>query len=127
MPETPLAVVAQWQDAANTQDVAQLLDLSSPDIEVVGPPGSGRGHEALKDWVPRAGLPAEPLRTFARANAVVVEQRASWGTDTSDAQIVASAFEVEDGRVVRVARYEALVEALEASGLSDSDEVHVEP
>ena len=39
LPETPLAVVAEWQDAANTQDIPRLLEFSDPDIEVVGPRG----------------------------------------------------------------------------------------
>ena len=75
----------------------------------------------------RAGLRVEPLRRFARGNVVVVEQRASWGRDTNESQLVATAFAVDYGRVVRVARFDTLAVALEAAGLAESDEVKIEP
>ena len=33
--------VQAWQNAANTQDKGRLLELSDPNIEIVGPRGSG--------------------------------------------------------------------------------------
>ena len=53
---TSLRVAHAWQDAANAQDIPRLLELSAPDIEIIGPRGSGFGHQLLKEWLARAGL-----------------------------------------------------------------------
>jgi ketosteroid isomerase-like protein len=50
-----LAIAQQWQDATNTRDVERLLELSAPDIEIVGPRGSGHGHQLLRNWLGRVG------------------------------------------------------------------------
>jgi ketosteroid isomerase-like protein len=102
--------------------------LSSSDIEVAGPRGSGRGEKLLRDWFGRAGVRLEPLQTFSRdTDVVVVEQRATWaapeGDTASPPRTVASVFSVADGRVTSVMRYADLASALEASGLSPSDRV----
>ncbi len=130
MSETPVAVVAQWQDAANTGDIEQLLALSDPDVLLVGPRGTNRGHQALREWLDGAGLRAQALRSFSRGNAVVVEQIGEWRTASGEPrgeQTLASAFVVDAGKVTRVARFDRLDEALEAAGVRESDEVRVEP
>ena len=71
-------VVRRWLDAANRQDVDALLALSDPDIEVVGPRGSARGHQALREWLARAGLALETRRAFSRADVVVLAQHGVW-------------------------------------------------
>jgi hypothetical protein len=98
-----------------------------------------RGHAALRQWLTRGGFTAEPLRWFCgtRGN-VVVEQRGHWFTpraitvedsggwiitDTTSERIVASAFSVVAGRVVRYQRFDQLRDALFATSLSDDDEV----
>ena len=53
--KVPEAVVMAWQQAANASDIDRLLALSGPEIEIVGPRGSGRGHQLLRDWLARAG------------------------------------------------------------------------
>lgn len=124
----PLAIVQAWQDAANTQDTARMQALSAPDIEVVGPRGSGFGRQLLAEWLGRAGLTLTPLRAFLRDNVVVVEQRGVWrdidrGRVTGD-KVLASAFQVDDqGQVSRFARFDTLREALDAAGLTERDEV----
>src|SRR5436190_2146998 len=75
---SPVAVVRAWQDAASGQDTDRLIELSAPDIEIVGPRGSGRVRQLLRDWLGRAGLSLEALRVFARGDAVVVAQRGVW-------------------------------------------------
>ncbi len=119
-------VIAQvWQDAASNQDVDRLLDLSDPQIEIVGPRGSGYGHQLLRDWVGRAGLSLTTLRVFACGNAVVIAQHGVWrsgetGEIAGEAD-VASHFRVDDGRVVRVARFDSLDAALAEAELSEAD------
>lgn len=123
----PLAVVESWQSAVNARDLEELASLSARDVEIVGPRGSGRGHELLRQWVARAGFSAEPLRWFCGAHGmVVVEQRGRWtlpDTFAASERVIASAFTVRAGRVVRFERFDALPEALAAAALSDDDEV----
>jgi hypothetical protein len=135
----PLEVVESWHSAVNACDVEQLLALASRDVEVVGPRGIGRGHEVLRQWFRRGGLTAEPLRYFCGSRGqVVVEQRGRWFSpeavtvedsgrwfipDTTSERIVATAFSVLAGRVVRYQRFDRLNEALAASALTDDDEV----
>ena len=124
----PFETVRAWHAAVNAGDLERLVALSSTDIEVAGPRGSGRGEQLLRDWFGRAGVRLEPLQTFSRdTDVVVVEQRATWaapeGTTASPPRTVASVFSVADGRVTSVMRYADLASALEASGLSPSDRV----
>src|SRR5262245_18377508 len=97
----PVAVVLALHDAVNTQNVERLLALSTPDIEIVGPRGSGRGRELLRDWLGRAGATFEPRRIFVRGGAVAIEQHAAWrAPDSSDviSEVdLASSFTVADG------------------------------
>ena len=76
--ESSLATVQAWQDAASNQNIERLLDLSDPNIEIVGPGGAGFGHQLLRDWIARAGLRLTSLRAFVHDSTVVVEQRAIW-------------------------------------------------
>src|SRR5260370_1033426 len=128
-PRDAMSTVRAWQEAANAQDVSRLLELSAPDIEVVGPRGSGFGHQLLRDWLARAGLTLTSLRAFARGDVVVVvEQRGTWRSlDTGEVtgeKTLASAFVVRDReQVARYARYESLEDALDAAGLDPTDEI----
>lgn len=125
--EDPHAVALAWQDAANNGDIDLLLELSDPDIEVVGPRGSGYGHQLLRDWLARAGLSLETLRVFAGGNTVVVAQHGVWRSADTGGVIgersVASRFQVEGQRVARVQRYDSLDIALDEASIGYSDEV----
>ncbi len=123
---SPGALVQQWQDAANRQNIPRLLELSDAHIELVGPRGVAHGHEILADWVQRAGVHLTTLRMFVRDHRVVVAQHGAWrsresGTVTGEAD-VASFFSLHQQRVVRVARYDTLEQALQAAQLTISDE-----
>ena len=118
-------IVQAWHAALNAGDIERLLALSSSDIEVGGPRGSGRGGQLLREWFGRASIHLEPLRTYSRDNLVVVEQRATWAATeagtASAPRSVASVFVVTNGRVSGVMRYADLAAALEASGLTPDD------
>ena len=119
-------VVRAWHEAVNRGDAESLVALSDDDIEVGGPRGSARGHAILRDWLDRAEIQLAPRRWFASPAALVVEQVATWrGPDgaVTDPRIIASAFTVQDGRVMRTLRYGSLEEALAATGLKLVDEV----
>ncbi len=127
-------IVRTWEETINTAEVERLLDLSHPEIELVGPRGSAFGRDALKDWLVRAGLGLETQRSFARGETVVNEQLGVWrdlttgdvmtGDIVSQANL-ASHYRVEHGQVHYVARYNTLQEAFEQSGLSEADEVQL--
>ena len=121
-----VTMVQAWQDAANTQNVDGLIALSDPNIEIVGPRGSGYGHQLLRDWLGRAGLRLETLRVFARGDAVVVEQHGVWRSgetgDVTGERNIASRFRVDGERIAQFARYDSLSEALAEAGLTFADE-----
>ncbi|HEY6540075.1 MAG TPA: nuclear transport factor 2 family protein [Ktedonobacteraceae bacterium] len=126
---SPLAVVQAWQDAANHQNSDRLVELSAPDIEVIGPRGSGYGHQLLQEWLARAGLHLTTLRAFVRNDVVVLAQRGVWRSletrEVTGSRDLASRFRVEDQRVVQFARYDNLDTALDEAGLNYEDEISV--
>jgi ketosteroid isomerase-like protein len=123
----PVDTVRAWHDAVNAGDVERLVALSSDDVEVGGPRGSGRGARLLQEWFARAGIRLDARLIFRRDRTVVVEQSAAWhmagSGDSAEPQTIASVFLVEDGRVASVTRYADLASALEAAGLTDADRI----
>ncbi len=124
--EDPLAIVRDWQHSANHQDAQRLLEISDPNIEIVGPRGSGFGHQLLRDWMGRAGLNLTTLRAFVRNDTVVLAQHGVWRSVETGEVIgeadMASQFSVSGERVTKFARYDSLDEALTKSGLEQTDE-----
>ena len=124
---SPTETVKIWHDALNAGDQSRLLALSTDDVEVGGPRGSGRGSSLLADWFGRTGITIVPLRYFARGPVVVVDQDATWHIPGSESpaapQRVASAFTIHDGQVASVIRYPTLDDALDAVGLTQHDQV----
>jgi hypothetical protein len=126
MPEdSSITTVLAWQDAVNAQDAERLCALSDPDIEIVGPRGSGYGHQLLREWLGRAGLRLTTRQVFARDGSVVVAQHGVWhdvGTGAAAGEAdLASAFRVDGGRVSRFARHDAIDDALADASLSMAD------
>ena len=126
MDKLSVETVQAWQDAANTHDKKRLLELSDPDIEIVGPRGSGYGHELLAAWLARAGLALETKRVFAQGDRVVLAQHGVWrspeGDVTGEADL-ASSFRVAAGRVTQFSRHGKLEEALAQAQLTETDEI----
>lgn len=127
--ESPFAIVQAWQDAANSQNIDRLIELSAPTIEIVGPRGSGHGHQLLRDWLGRAGLHLTTLRAFVRDNIVVLAQHGVWRSvetgEVAGERTVASRFHVDGQRIVQFARYDNLDIALDEAGLHNSDEIPI--
>ncbi|MBO0791902.1 MAG: hypothetical protein J2P36_13275 [Ktedonobacteraceae bacterium] len=124
---SPFALVQAWLDTANQQAGDSLVALSTPDIEVAGPRGSGHGSQLLRDWLSRAGLHLTTLRAFARDSVVVVAQHAVWrSAETREVigeQDLASRFRVEGQLVAQFARHDNLDVALTEAGLHYGDEI----
>ena len=123
---TAMAVVEAWHDALNREDSVRVVDLSDPNIEIVGPRGSGYGRALLREWLNHARVQLEIQKRFVAGDTVVVAQRGIWHSPETGQSLgeanVASVFRVKDGRVAYYARYDALEDALLRAGLSESDE-----
>ena len=121
----PIDTVQAWHDALNREDPEAVLRLSDPNVEILGPRGSGFGHDLLRQWLHHARVQLLPKRIFARADTVVVEQRGTWkspetGETIGEAEVV-SVFRVRNRRVTSYARFDHLAAALEHAGLTDAE------
>ena len=121
------AIVAQWIEAANAKNPERLSELSSPDIEIIGPRGSGHGLPLLLDWLERAELDLNPEKTFADEQHVVVKGHGVWrsvetGELIGEADVVLR-FEVRGKQVTTFERFDNLDVALEAAGLREDNKV----
>src|SRR5437660_8499672 len=117
--------VLAWHSALNLADADWLLSLSTDDVEVGGPRGSGHGSDLLRDWLTHARLRLTVRRVFASAEVVVVDQSARWRAadgQLTEPQDVASVFRLRDGLVSSVIRYPDLATAMHAVGLEKADE-----
>lgn len=123
---TPVQVVLAWHDALNREDGEEMLRLSDPNIEIVGPRGSGFGLELLRQWLHHARVHLLPRRRFAARDTVVVEERGIWVSPETGEVVgesdVASVFRVRQGRVAYCARFDTLAAALAHAEL---DETHL--
>ena len=125
-----LDYVLAWHEALNAGDAERVASLAHPEVEIGGPRGSARGRQVLKDWVGRANVRLEPLRSFRRGGTVVVEEAATWHDpqtgETTGAATVATVFELDGGLVAGIFRYDGLEDALQHAGLDGSDEIRPE-
>jgi hypothetical protein len=124
---TSLAIVVEWVDAANQRRIDDVVRLSSRDVEVVGPRGSARGADVLRDWIARAGVTLQTLRRFTKNEHVVLEQQGMWQSSETggipSTALIATHFTVVDGSVSRIARFDSLSAALADASLSSDDEI----
>lgn len=124
MDET-VATVWAWQEAANRQDACEVLAWSAADIRLVGPQGVAQGHDVLRAWLERARLTLTTRSLYARGDTVVADQRGVWRSPETSAITgeadVATWFQVADGKVTHLARYERLADAFAAAGLTEDD------
>jgi hypothetical protein len=126
MNDNDTSVIAIWHEALNTGDIDRLIAVTSDEVEIVGPRGSDRGSsQILRDWVARSGIRLEIRRLFGRDGTLVAEELAEWRSpDTGevvDRQVLATIFRVEDGRVTSIDRRPSLDDALQLTGLRESD------
>lgn len=119
--------ISAWHDALNTADLARLLALTHPDVELAGPRGSASGVTLVRDWATQSGITLDPHRWFAHGDTVVVAQTAHWPDPESGTlgppHQIATAFTLRDGLVSRIARHPDLPTALAATTLTQSDEI----
>lgn len=120
-----IAAVATWHTALATGDPDRIAAVTHPNVEMVGPRGSGFGVALVQEWAIHSGIRLEPLRWFARDNLVVVEQIARWlDSETGslgDPIALATTFTVNEGLISKIARHPDRSTALAASGLTEQD------
>jgi hypothetical protein len=121
-----LAIVEAWHDALNSGDVEGVVASTSADVEIVGPRGTARGHDVLRQWTVGAGAELHPVRWFCGdGGRVVLEQVATWPSpaERTDPLAVATSFTVKHGWITRIARRGDLDSALADGGVTWGDEV----
>jgi hypothetical protein len=118
-----LETVMAWHAAVNAGDTERVVSLSTQDVEVGGPRGSGRGVDLLRGWLGRAGIQLDPRRSFVSEHGVVVEQSVQWDDadgGLTEPQLVGTVFRLREGKIESVVRYADVRTALDAAGLDPS-------
>jgi SnoaL-like domain len=104
-----LAVVHAWGEAFNERDLARLLGLSAPEIELAKPNRAQRGHDAVRSLVHLQSYGVaqhvHPRRYIARATTVIVEAMIElrWvdSGELADTALGFALFDVRDGQISR--------------------------
>lgn len=112
---TAVQTVTAWHEAVNRGDIEAAIGCCHPDVEVVGPRGTGRGHDLMRGWLSRSGIRLEPQHELSESAAgrVVVEELARWTADNVPYGAPKTPtptwceFRVSDGCLTRVARYDS--------------------
>jgi PPOX class probable F420-dependent enzyme len=116
--QDPARVVAAWHEAVEAGAVRRALVLCSPDVAVGGPRGEDRGTEVMRAWLERSGISLAPQHELvADGGRVVVHEQARWRTPDAPADVPTTepadtwvVFEVADGLITAVRRYETEAE-----------------
>ncbi|HSU16912.1 nuclear transport factor 2 family protein [Longimicrobium sp.] len=125
MTSSTVDTVHAWITAVNAGDADAAVVVTSPDVAIVGPRGTARGHAVLRAWLAHAGATFATRAVYVHGDCVVVAQHGVWrdaetGAVKGEAD-VATRFRVEAGRVAEMERYGDLPAALAAAGLSEAD------
>ena len=121
MSTSEIATVLAWHDALNERDVDTLLALCTDDVEVGGTAGARQGKPALQHWAASHGATLTVGRTFYRDGTVVAQEQETT-PDAEGTRDIASAFRVVEDKITAVFRHDTLAEALEQTGMAESDE-----
>jgi len=108
-----------------------MIALADPDIEIVTPRGTVRGHQEIRDFMQRqrygAAMYSVLVRVLCRGDTVVTEERVELRyVDTgerAEAFTIASVYVVRDGRIARLAPQPDFRAAAREAGLTEADEV----
>ncbi|MCP3027101.1 hypothetical protein [Halobacillus sp. A5] len=122
-----LAIADSWVNFSNKADMDGLSEVTSNQLELVGPKGKGViNHQELYDWMQRAKLQLKTECRYARDHYVVLAQHGTWFNDDDTIKgeaVVYTVLKVENGKVCFLARYDDLESALRTSGLSEGDKI----
>ncbi len=122
-----VVTVDTWHRLLNSGNIEQLMPLIHRDIDVGGPRGTSRGVQTFREWFGRARVQLIPIRYFHKDKVVVVEEDGIWRSPDNGGeasrQIIASLFEVDNGLITRIKRFDVLATALKEAGLNESHDV----
>jgi len=137
-----IEVVRTFHDRLAARDVPAMLDLAADDIRVGGGRGSNVGKGFFEEWIAHASLTLEPTRWFRRvdeeregrhgvrgevASTVAVEERAIWRAAQSGRETgrmtFAAVYEIRNGALASIARYNNIGEAVNTAGLDEDNEI----
>ena len=122
---TASEIVRAWHNALNTGDLEKMMSLIHTEVVVGGPRGTASGAALVREWFGRANVRLYPLTYFANGQNVVVEENGEWIDPTTGEitghQRVSTHFEVKEGLITRIARYDQLETALSEAGLTISN------
>ncbi|MDN7243116.1 nuclear transport factor 2 family protein [Planococcus sp. N028] len=111
-----------WVDKVNAQDVEGVLEVSDPNIELIGPRGAGFGHDLLVQWMENTGVRLHTITRYAKGPHVVYEQEAVW--ENQDGHVIVYTFmKIKDGKVVGLERFDNIDDAFSTSGLNEENKV----
>jgi ketosteroid isomerase-like protein len=132
MSQENVETVHRFVDAFQAHDVGALIELFSPDCEIIALrsafEGEFRRRDGVRRWAesvyeaaPDSGFMAERVIPAGDERAVLLGRQtgtARLGGAAFDAP-VGAIFEFESGHVTRITSYASHTEALEAAGLSE--------
>lgn len=104
---TGAETLTRWHEAVNAGDIDAVVALCTDDVALRGPRGVGQGHQLVRDWLTRSGIRLEPLEPLVEAEArFVVRERARRTTAASEPKDTWCVFQLRDGLVSSIARYD---------------------
>ena len=97
----------RWHEAVNAADLDAVAALCTEDVAVRGPRGVGHGRQLVRDWLTRSGIRLEPLEPLVEQDGrFVLRERARWTTVAGEPVDTWCVFQVRDGLVSSIARYD---------------------
>ncbi|WP_077326407.1 hypothetical protein [Virgibacillus siamensis] len=117
-----------WIDLSNQKNLEELSNITSPDLELIGPKGTGViTHQDLGEWIERANLQLATIERYAKDHYTVFVQHGTWLNDDNTIKgqdIVFTVFKVVDQHVNFLARYDNKEDAFKISGLGMGDKIN---
>jgi ketosteroid isomerase-like protein len=104
---THAAVLYRWHDAVNSGDVEGVVRECAPDVAVIGPRGSWKGHDQVREWLQRTGIRLTPVDELVeRDGRFVVRERIQWTTEEDEPRETHCVFVVTEGKISSITRYD---------------------
>ena len=107
------SVIVIWHVAVNNGDAATAAAACTDDVVVGGPKGDAAGRDEMRRWVESAGVRLMPRDCYDVPGGIVVEQDATWNSDSTEAAPVTvfSTFGLRNGSISSIHRFSTLEEA----------------
>ena len=104
------SVIVVWHVAVNAGDAETAASACTEDVELIGPEGTSRGRDDMRDWVAKAGVRLMPKEAYDVPGGIVVAQEVFHEGQDKPERIY-SAFGLRDGSISGVYQFGTLEEA----------------